>query len=233
MTSYVLVHGMAHGAWCWEEVVPELERRGHDVTAVDLALTSLGDDAAIVAEVLDAAEGPVVLVGHSYGGLVISRAAAGRDEVSHLVYVAAILLEADEVLLERAAAFPTTALVEAASFLDDGTVVIGADAATPAFYGACPPDVARRAASRLRPTATACLAEAPGFEPWRSVASTYVLCERDGAVHPEMQRWMAQRARRVVTFDTDHSPFYSASEQLVAVLTDPDVTGSGSGDLAT
>lgn len=218
MGSYVLVHGMAHGAWCWEEVAPELERRGHQVRAVDLALTSLGDDAAIVAGALDAADGPVTLVGHSYGGLVISRAAAGRDDVGHLVYVAAVLVEADDVLLERAAGFPTTALVESAQFLDDGTVVIEPTGAVAAFYGTCDRAVAQRAAARLRPTAVACLAEAPGAEPWRTIPSTYVLCEQDGAVHPDMQRWMAPRAGRVVTFDTDHSPFYSAPERLLEVL---------------
>lgn len=218
MGSYVLVHGMAHGAWCWEQVAPELERRGHRVTAVDLALTGLGDDAAVVADALDAADGPVTLVGHSYGGLVISRAADGRADVGHLVYVAAVLLDAGDVLLERAFEFPNTALVEAAQFLDDGTVVIDPAGAAAAFYGTCDPAVAQRAVARLRPTAVACLSEPPGAEPWRTIPSTYVLCEQDGAVHPNLQRWMSPRAGRVVTFDTDHSPFYSAPERLLEVL---------------
>ncbi|MGH9272295.1 MAG: alpha/beta fold hydrolase, partial [Ilumatobacteraceae bacterium] len=67
MTSSLLVHGICHGAWCWEATFEGLTARGHEVTAVELPLTSLADDAAIVREALDGLDDPAVLVGHSYG----------------------------------------------------------------------------------------------------------------------------------------------------------------------
>lgn len=218
MTSYVLVHGVAHGGWCWSPVVDRLMERGHQVVAVDLPLTSLEDDAAAVRSALDAAPHPVVLVGHSYGGLVISRAAGGRTDVSHLVYVAAAMLDAEDPPAERFAAFPPSTLFQGDIFTDDGRLVIPVEHAIVSFYAECDPEVARAAAERLRPTSMACLSSPVGAEPWRTVPSTYVLCEQDQAVHPDLQRWMSTRAGTVVTFNTDHSPFLSTPDELTDVL---------------
>ncbi len=97
MSTFVLVHGLCHGGWCWHPTATELAALGHDVTAVDLPLTGLDDDASSVADALDGLDGPIVLVGHSYGGLVISRVAGGRSDVSHVVYVAALMIGSDDV----------------------------------------------------------------------------------------------------------------------------------------
>ena len=137
MATIVLVHGICHGAWCWDDTVEALSARGHDIVALDLPLTSLADDAAAVRRALDEVEGPAVLVGHSYGGLVISSAAAGRDDVAHLVYVAAVMLPGDDVLIERATAFPPVALAERAEFTEDGQIVVSPEAAIDCFYGEC------------------------------------------------------------------------------------------------
>jgi pimeloyl-ACP methyl ester carboxylesterase len=222
MASYVLVHGVCHGGWCWSQVAERLVERGHDVVAVDLPLTSLEDDAAEVRRALDAAPAPVVLVGHSYGGLVISMAAGGRTDVRHLVYVAAVMLDGDDDPGARFAEFPPTTLFQGDIVTDDGRLVIPPDHAIVSFYAECDPDVAQAAAERLRPTALACLGTPTGAEPWRTVPSTYVLCERDQAIHPDLQRWMSTRARTVVTFDTDHSPFFSMPDELTEVLASVD-----------
>lgn len=218
MATYVLVHGIAHGAWCWEHVQVDLTARGHAVHAMDLPLTSLADDAATVMRVLDAAREPVVLVGHSYGGAVISRAAAGRDDVRHLVYVAALLLDGDDAFLARSVEWPATPLAERATYTDDGRVTVDPDTAVACFYNTCDPDEARASAARLRPSAIACMAVPVGGEPWRTIPATYVLCEQDRAVHPDLQRWMSTRASRTVVLDVDHSPFYSARGPLLEVL---------------
>ncbi|HJR26368.1 MAG TPA: alpha/beta fold hydrolase [Acidimicrobiales bacterium] len=218
MTTYVLVHGIVHGGWCWSPVQERLEQHGHDVVAVDLPLTSLDEDAAEVRRALDAASAPVVLVGHSYGGHVISMAAAGRTDVSHLVYVAAVMLDADDPPGDRFAQFPTSTLLAGDIFTDDGRVIVPPELGVVAFYAECDPEVARAAAERLRPTSLLCLGPPAGAEPWRDVPSTYVLCERDQAIHPDLQRWMSTRAGTVVTFDTDHSPFYSMPDELTEVL---------------
>jgi pimeloyl-ACP methyl ester carboxylesterase len=210
---------MAHGAWCWDDIVARLSAAGHEVHALDLPLTSLADDADAVGEVLDSIAGATTLVGHSYGGLVISVAAQQRSDVDHLVYVAAAMLGADELLPIRAADFPDTSLVEAIGFTDDGWIEISDEAkAAEAFYNTCEPAVATASAQRLRPTAAACLMSPTGAEPWKHTPSTYVVCQQDGAIHPDFQRVMANLAGAVEEFDTDHSPFLSTPDRLTELL---------------
>jgi len=93
----VLVHGAWHGAWCWDEVVSRLSGDGLDVVAVDLPSVASGgdlyDDARTVRQVLDDTPGEKVVVGHSYGGIVITEASAGAEGVRHLVYLTAFMLD--------------------------------------------------------------------------------------------------------------------------------------------
>src|SRR5262245_14288411 len=96
--AIVLVHGAFADASGWSRVIPILERDGYFVTAVQIPLTSLSDDIATAKRVVDAQKGPVVLVGHSYGGAVITGAAAGNANVKALVYLAAFAPEAGEPL---------------------------------------------------------------------------------------------------------------------------------------
>src|SRR5262244_2355983 len=96
----VLVHGAFADASSWSQVIPILQRDGYFVTAVQIPLTSLSDDIATAKRVVDAQKGPVVLVGHSYGGAVITGAAAGNANVKALVYLAAFAPEAGEALGE-------------------------------------------------------------------------------------------------------------------------------------
>src|SRR5262249_60967833 len=96
--TVVLVHGAFADGSGWSRVIPILQRDGYFVTAVQIPLTSLSDDIATVKRVVDAQKGPVVLVGHSYGGAVITGAAAGNTNVKALVYLAAFAPEAGEPL---------------------------------------------------------------------------------------------------------------------------------------
>jgi pimeloyl-ACP methyl ester carboxylesterase len=120
--SIVLVHGAFADGSSWSKVIPILERDGYYVTAVQIPLTSLADDIATTKRVVDLQKGPVVLVGHSYGGVVITGAAAGNTSIKSLVYVAAFAPEASESVSAAGAKFPapplSTALVpDAAGFL--------------------------------------------------------------------------------------------------------------------
>jgi pimeloyl-ACP methyl ester carboxylesterase len=218
MAALMLVHGVAHGAWCWSRTKADLVRRGHDVVAVDLPLTGLDDDAATVRQALDEWGRHVVLVGHSYAGLVISEAAAERADVQHLVYVAAMLIDGGDVFLERMGEFPAAPLNDEVVLSPDGNFVVPVEAAVGCFYNECDTAEAEDAARRLRPTAAACLGVAIGAEPWRSIPSTYMLCARDRAIHPDFQWWMSTRADEVVTLDADHSPFMSLPEQFADLL---------------
>lgn len=236
----VLVHGAWHGAWCWDAVVEGLRAEGVTVDAVDLPghgddtrpLTDLHGDAARVTAALDALatveDDPVVLVGHSYGGAVVTEAGL-HPTVAHLVYLAAFNLDEGESVMAalpedaRAAAIDHSGMPDPAAllaFADDGsTTVTGAGAAT-LFYNACPPDVAGAAAARLTPQPMANLGQSPTRVAWRERPSTYVVCARDQAVHPDVQRLLAERADHVVEWDTDHSPFLGRPDLVVALLAD-------------
>lgn len=218
MGALILVHGLAHGAWCWSRTRADLVARGHDVLAVDLPLTGLDEDAAALRRALDDWGRESVLVGHSYAGLVISRAAAERPDVQHLVYVAAMLVDGEDVYLERMGQFPAAPLNDEVELTADGQFVFPLEAAVGCLYNECDQAEAEGAARRLRPSAVACLTVPTGAEPWRSIPSTYVLCARDRAIHPDFQRWMSTRAGEVVMLDTDHSPFMSSPEQFADLL---------------
>jgi pimeloyl-ACP methyl ester carboxylesterase len=218
MSTFVLVHGAGHGGWCWDRTREDLTASGHQSVAVDLPLTTLEDDAAAVTECLDSLDEPAIVVGHSYGGLVISLAAAGRSDVEQLVYVAAVLVGAEESVMDLAAQFPPTPLMEQLDFTPDGFMVFSPETAIDCFYQETPPEVAQAASLRMRPTGAAGTAASPSADPWRTVPTTYIVCERDRALHPDMQRVMAKKAGRVESIDTDHSPFVSRPEEFLAVL---------------
>ena len=225
MSTFVLVHGICHGAWCWDRTRAALETHGHHVVAPDLTLTSLRDDAAIVSRALDQLDEPAVLVGHSSGGLVISRAAAGRDDVRHLVYPAGVMMGSADNFFAATGDFPVTPLGRRMS-ITNGIITIDPDVAVACLYNECAPADAVAAAGRLRPAALACLTEPAGAEPWRGTPSTYICCEHDRAIHPQMQQAMSQHAARTITLNADHSPFMSRPRKFLEIMIGPAVAGT-------
>lgn len=227
----VLVHGAWHGAWCWSVLQSELDRRGVASLAIDLPghgaspdpLTGLYGDADHVASVLDGLtrrdSGPIVLVGHSYGGAVVSQVAVGRGDVAHLVYVAAFALTDGESVLGALGSFPERTVDLAAAMVptDDGESSVLDPAAAPgALYGECPSEVIDAAIARVSPQTRTSMIEAVSGSV--DVRSTYVVCRRDRAVHPDHQTIMAGRCDEVVELDTDHSPFLSTPSELADVV---------------
>lgn len=234
-STVVLVHGAWHGAWCWAGFQAELDRRGIPSLAVDLPghgastapLTGLHGDAAAVVGVLDLlasrGTGPIVLVGHSYGGAVITQAAAGRDDVGHLVYVAAFALDDGESVMSTLGSFDRHEVALGAAMVpsDDGTATtLDPGAAVPALYGSCPQPVVDAALPRLGPQPISTMTETVSGSPRATIPSTYVLCEQDRAVHPAHQATMAARCTNRIDLDTDHSPFVSAIDDLATVIDD-------------
>ena len=222
MTTVVLVHGAFHDAWCWESVRTALDERGIANLAPDLPLDGLDVDAATVRAVLDAVDGPVVLCGHSYGGMVISQAASGRDDVERLVYLCAVQVADDD---EMATVMRPTPLMEHLQHGDDGGMSVDIAFATECFYHDCEPALAAAAVARLRPhtsgIGTNASADVVTLPPaWQGIPSTYVVCTDDRAVHPDSQRDMARHADDVVVWDTSHSPMLSRPELVATLLAD-------------
>ena len=239
MANYVLVHGSAHGSWCWERVVPLLREQGHTVVAVDLP--GNGHDDTPLAEVtletyadhlcgiLDSLTGPAVLVGHSLGGISISRAAELRpDRVAVLVYLTAALLEdgvtfmaaaSDEPYDEQHAleARPSWHLAD-----DRSRVVYKPELAQQRFYNDCSPEDVEWAKSMLAPQPVGPLVSPMGITDnnFGRVPRVYVECALDNAVTPEWAREMytALPCAEIITMQTGHSPFLSAPEELARHL---------------
>jgi pimeloyl-ACP methyl ester carboxylesterase len=215
----VLVHGLWHGAWSWDDVRSELDDAGVASAAVELPMSSLEDDVAAVRAELDADPRPAVLVGHSYGGAVITSAGT-HPAVRHLLYLAAFQLDAGEsisrVLPERA--IPPTELGSALQFSADGQQVgIDPARAPDLLYAQSDARTVATALDRLRPVARGLFAARPGEIAWQTLPSTYAVCTEDRCVAPDLQRAMAERAGERLEWASDHSPSLS-HPQLVADL---------------
>lgn len=228
----VLVHGAWHGAWCWSALQAELDRRGVPSIAIDLPghgastspLCDLHGDARCVVDTLsvlrDRCVAEPVLVGHSYGGAVITQAAASHPGVSHLVYLAAFAPDDGESVIGALMSFPTESvgLQRAMIGRDDGTSVLDPVLARPALYGNCDPVIAEAALARVSPQPNATMTQPVEGSPRATIDSTFVVCERDDAVHPNHQRIMAARCGHTIVLDTDHSPFLSMVRETADIL---------------
>jgi pimeloyl-ACP methyl ester carboxylesterase len=216
MTDVVLVHGAWHGAWCWDGVVAALERDGISVTAVELPLTGLDDDVTTARRAIEAAGEGVVVVGHSYGGEVIGRAAAGVPGVKRLVFLAAFMLDNDDdqgaVMSDYGSPLPGALQFSETSLTVDPARV------HELFYGDSDAATSAALAAKLRPMALVGFSPAEREPAWKSVASTYIVCANDGALPADAQRWMAQRADEVVEWPTDHSPFATRPAAIAELL---------------
>ena len=214
----VLVHGLWHGAWCWDGVRAALADRGIDSVAVELPLTDLAPDTQATREALDAFGRPAVLVGHSYGGAVITGAGA-HPLVRELVYVAAYQLDEGESVSRPGAIaeLPDTRLGEALRVTAD-EVALDPDLGAQLLYGDALPEVAAAATARLRPVGRTVFRGVPEGIAWRSVPSTYVVCAGDEVVHPDRQRAMARRATRVLEWPCGHSPAATRPEAVAELV---------------
>lgn len=224
----ILVHGAWHGAWCWAPLQARLDERGVPSLAIDLpghatsplALTDLYGDARHVADVIDRLGRPVVLVGHSYGGAVVTEAARYTDLVQSLVHLAAFALDRNESIMGLLGALPraAVALSGAMQMQPDGTSTLDPAQAALALYNSCPPAVARAACARLDPQPMIGFSQPVTSDALRRLPSTYVVCTLDGAVAPSHQHHMAERCTTTITLETDHSPFASMPDATADVI---------------
>ena len=229
MSTYVLIHGAWHGAWCWKNVTPLIEKEGHKVVAPDLP--GHGKDTRPIAEItlqaytdrvcqiLDEQSESVILVGHSMGGVVITQTAEYRPEkIKKLVYVTAFLLQNGEFLLQHT--WPDTEALVLPNLImseDQSYATVKEEALKEAFYADCSDEDVEFAKSRLVPQAAAPFATPVSTteENFGRVPRAYISCLRDKAISPSIQEklYKALPCEKVISMDTSHSPFFSAPEK--------------------
>ncbi|WP_317447616.1 alpha/beta hydrolase [Streptomyces collinus] len=221
MANVVLVHGLWVDGSSWSLVARKLMNHGHSVTVVQLPLSSLEDDIAVVQRALAQQRGPVALVGHSYGGAVISAASHGADDVAALVYVAAVAIGPDEspgAVLEK---YPASEGLRAIVADADGYIVLDPARFPELFADDVPRQEAEVLAVSQGPAAGACLAQSVEKVGWQERPSWYVLCTRDRIVTPEAQQGVADRiGAKVFVSEASHAVVRSRPNDVVEAIED-------------
>jgi len=224
--TVVLVHGGFADASFWTPVIQKLQARGLPVLAPPNPLRGLALDAEYIASFVNQIDGPVLLVGHSYGGAVISVAGAATDNAVGLVYVAAFILDEGESFGEVFAGFPDTPLLGAVRPgtypLPDGRTAVELSIAPElyqsAFAADLPTEVTEVLAVAQRPFA-AIFEERAQAAAWKTLPSWAVVATADNAIHPDAERHMARRAgAETIEVDASHSIALSQPEAVAQLI---------------
>jgi pimeloyl-ACP methyl ester carboxylesterase len=224
--TIVLVHGAFAESASWNKVIDSLSGAGHPVIAAANPLRSPAADAAAVGDLLRTVDGPVVLVGHSYGGMVISNVPADSAEITGLVYVCAFAPEPGDTCNALAARFPGSTLGETLRPVQrgDGTtdLYIVAERFHAQFCADVPAPESARMAATQRPVTLEALTEPSGARPlWREVPSWFLIGEQDITIPAALQRFMAERAgaRRAVEIPgASHAAAVSHPEETADLI---------------
>jgi pimeloyl-ACP methyl ester carboxylesterase len=215
----VLVHGAFADATSWNRVIPILQGDGYFVTAVQIPLSSLSDDVAATKRVLDGQTGPVVLVGHSWGGAVITAAAAGNKNVKSLVYVAAFAPEAGEVVTAPAANYPAPELNAVLKPDEAGFVYIDRARFHDAFARDLPEADTRIMAATQKPINSRSFGETVPAAAWKTIPSWYIVSTEDHAINPDLERYYAKRiGATTIEIKGSHVPFLSHPKEVARVI---------------
>jgi len=217
--TVVLVHAAWADASSWNKIIPPLQHRGLEAVAVQIPLTSLSDDAGTLRRFLKRVGGPLVLVGHSYGGAVITAAASGNPNVKALVYIAAMAPDEGETvgeLLHRAAPHPSApALVPD----EDGFLWMSAKGFADAVAQGSSADETLLMAATQKPVSIKSVQEQMTKPAWKEKPSWYLLAEHDRMIAPDTQRFMAHRTGgHILAMEVDHTPLSSAPNGVVAII---------------
>jgi pimeloyl-ACP methyl ester carboxylesterase len=214
--TIVLVHGAFADASGFAGLIRELQSGGHTVIAAPNPLRSLACDAAAISAMLSAIDAPVVLVGHSYGGAVITQASAKLDNVTALVYLAAFGLDQGESCASVQQPFPPSLLAttsyptgyDAPGAPQGPDLYIGKEKFRETFCADVPVDLAQVMYATQRPLAVAALTENATAAGWKAIPSWYLVARHDNAISPEAQRFMAQRMGSTAEeIDGSHTAF--------------------------
>ena len=227
--TIVLVHGSYADASSWSAVIPALQKRGYPVIAAANPLRGLPEDSAYLKTTLAQIKGPIVLVGHSYGGMVISDAATGNPNVKALVYIAAFAPLQGETLQQLISHAPGSLLAPSALDVDtyqtpDGRLAPEGTVKPQLFHtilaGDLPAAATRVAAASQRPTALSTLTDPAGPPAWATIPSWYLVAGADNAVGTANERFMARRmhATTVVAKGASHIVMLSQPDKVIGLI---------------
>nr|WP_323451838.1 alpha/beta hydrolase [Streptomyces sp. YSPA8] len=234
--TVVLVHGAFADASGWNAVAERLLDRGYPVVAPPNPLRGLSNDATYVASVLKSIKGPIVLAGHSYGGAVITQAAAGNPNVKALVYVSAFMPDVGESPAGLSTKFTGSELGPALNPVPytDATgsgvdLYIKTDKFHSVFGADLPESQTRLMAVEQRPVTQAGFAEKATAAAWKTIPSWFIVSKQDKAIAPDLERFEARRANsRTVEIDSSHVSMMSHPDVVTRQIRDAaDRTGTG------
>jgi pimeloyl-ACP methyl ester carboxylesterase len=217
----LLVHGGHAGAWAWDGVITELQRSGVAATAIDLPSRqrgrTLADDERAVREALEDLDGPVVLVGHSYSGAVITAASAGNDKVAHLVYVAAALPQEGQSVASALRGEPQPQGNPPADSAEDWTK-IEPEAARAGIYNDATDEQFETVRQLLGYFSYRALTEIPSGIGWREHPSTYLISTLDKSFPLETQRRFAANTTYSIDIEAGHAPMLTKPVAVAAAI---------------
>ena len=230
--TLIFVHGacVRDADWWWSQMTEPLAKRGIPTLAVALpscgetgdTLGDLADDVEACRQAIQGAGGPVVLCGHSYGGMIITE--AGTDErVAQLLYLTSVMPDAGQSQAALIGSEPAPWLRPS----DDGTIGVDPDMTREFFLQDCDPETSDQAVARLTRQSLAPFTQPVGAAAWQQKPATYIVCTEDLATPAETQRRRVRPGTRVVEFQAGHHPFLSRPDAFAPVIA-AQVTSLGS-----
>jgi pimeloyl-ACP methyl ester carboxylesterase len=219
--TIVLVHGAWADGTSWQHVIPLLQRDGYTVVAVQTPLSSVTDDIAATRRVIRDQKGPVVLAGHSYGGMVISGAAAGEASVKALVFISAFGPDTGEALGESSAKYAPVAGGAAIVPHSEGYLYVDPAKFHDAFCKDVPDAEARIMAVVQKPLAAAIFGQTIDGAGWKTIPSWYLVSQDDQMINPDQERFYAKRMKaKTVEVKSSHASLVSHPADTAALITD-------------
>jgi pimeloyl-ACP methyl ester carboxylesterase len=221
-SNIVLVHGAFSDGSVWSKVIPILMNAGHQVIAVQMPLHSLNDDIATVKRAIDHIGGPVTLVGHSYGGFVITNAAYNNPNVTGLVYIAAVAPDEGETGNDFFESLPeefSKTFFESIVSDSAGYLYFNPDKFRESFAQDVDPTEANIWATVQKPTNQSLTAEKSGPPAWKQLSTWYQVSENDRLIPPDIQRLFAERMNATtLSLNSSHASLLSHPDDIAELI---------------
>ena len=216
--TVVLVHGAFADGSSWNKIIPLLQAKGLNVVAVQNPLSSLANDVDAAKRAIDAAPGPVILVGHSWGGTVITQA-GNNEKVAALVYVAAFAPSKDQSSNDLSVGYPKPEWLSSLKVDSGGFLTLSPEAMTNLFAQDLPAAETKLMAVTQGPVLGKCFDEKITEAAWSTKPSWYVVAEKDHMINPDLQKALAKKINAKTTLlPTSHVPMLSKPQEVANVI---------------